>query len=563
MAWNVSSDPARFDESIEWFRSKTPFTARRYYELESAARDRSFTISNTAQMDVIQGILDDIDRAIQNGTSLGDFSAHVSEKLEEAWGGSVANPGHRIETIYRTNIQSAFSRGRQVQMDQPEVKALRPGRLFDAVRDHGTTPVCRECDGTLVDADDPWLADHIPPLHHQCRSRIRAVRMTEVRRRGGFTAAHKLPRIGPDAGFGEKPNFDRDIIQRIDTDFQSYDRDLAEAGRRKKLEHERRLQQEEADRRRQELEAERAKRDAEEAERLAREAQRKKDDAARKKAERKRRAAERKRKDAEKKAAKAPAKSAEEARAKALIEARRDISEAVRDGAVDAQKLRSALDRHIRESLGLSSWEERHSRTAATEFGFADLPAGYGAAHDWDGRIIFPLRDKHLVLSGIRNVRLLDDAGLPEEFKRAPRQILVDMLHETLHGFSPLSRSAYDMIPENGGLVQYGSACLEEVCTEVLAQAAVGSRPAHNSRMAYEHIAYQFFGIIESVLGVSQGEAVDLFTAAAISLRRPDAQMITSPSKHISAFVDVLAIGFPEHRAELINAFAGVKNTIP
>lgn len=327
MAWSVSSDPARFEEAIQWFRSKTPLAAARYYKLEGAARDRGFTVSHVAQMDVIQSVLDDIDRAIEQGVSLRDFAKEAGPKLEGAWKGSAANPAHRIETIYRTNVQSAFSRARQVQMDLPEVKELRPGRLFDAVRDHGTTQVCRECDGTLVHADDPWIESHTPPLHHQCRSRLRSMRMPEVKRRGGFRPAHKLPREAPDDGFGVRPRSDDEVIQRLSADYAAYDGELAAMARKKET----------AARKA----AEAKRKAAEEAARKAKEAENAQAN--------KRRAEELARQAAEERAAKKAARKAQQAAQEAAAEAARRAAEQE----AKAKKVADAiLHRKVGEQLG-------------------------------------------------------------------------------------------------------------------------------------------------------------------------------------------------------------------
>lgn len=224
---SVSADPARFSEAVEWFRSKTPLRSEDFYALESAARDRSFTVSDSSDLDVVQFVLGEIDASLAGGKDSRDFAKRVTERLVSDWGGSVRNPGHRIETIFRTNVQSAYSRGRQFQLDDPMVKELRPGRLFDAVRDFGTTEVCRECDGTIVDADDPWLDTHTPPLHHKCRSRIRSLRRSQVERRGGYQQQSKLPTIPPHKGFGTRPRSAADILPDLQVNLSGVDAELA------------------------------------------------------------------------------------------------------------------------------------------------------------------------------------------------------------------------------------------------------------------------------------------------------------------------------------------------
>ena len=79
MAWKVSDDPDKFDEALEWFRARTPMSARMFYALDAAARDKAFTVSHVAQMDMVQTVLESIGKAIESGQDLRQFSADVGD----------------------------------------------------------------------------------------------------------------------------------------------------------------------------------------------------------------------------------------------------------------------------------------------------------------------------------------------------------------------------------------------------------------------------------------------------------------------------------------------------
>lgn len=225
MAWKVSDDPDKFEEALEWFRARTPMSARMYYALDAVARDKAFTVSHVAQMDMVQTVLDSIGKAIESGQDLRQFSADVGDKLKAAWRGSVGNPAYRTEVIFRTNTASAFSRGRQLQMDSTVVSAVRPWRMFDDTRDARESDICQAAGGTIVRFDDPWLATHTPPLHHQCRSNLRALRDEQARRQKGWGKAP--PSTTAAEGFGVKPTMGNVLTNRLTPDYGKYDADLA------------------------------------------------------------------------------------------------------------------------------------------------------------------------------------------------------------------------------------------------------------------------------------------------------------------------------------------------
>src|SRR5690606_11875891 len=129
----------------------------------------------------------------------------------------------RVARIFRTNIQKSYNHGRWQQLEEPELKRLRPYRLFDAIGDSRTTPICRECDGTLLPADHPFWDSHCPPLHHQCRSTVRSLRASAARRKGITTDP---PRAQSQQGFGARPQ-PLPSLDDVEPDLAEYPQTLA------------------------------------------------------------------------------------------------------------------------------------------------------------------------------------------------------------------------------------------------------------------------------------------------------------------------------------------------
>jgi SPP1 gp7 family putative phage head morphogenesis protein len=201
--FDVSDDPQTFDEAIEFFRQKLGMSAKDYYALEEALRAQAFTVSGVADLDLIQQVFTSLDKAIEKGKGFAVFQREVKESLEAAWGRSDKVTGWRIENIYRTSTQSAFSAGRYKQQTEPDALELRPYWQFSAVLDGNTSAICSKANGVVLRNDDPWWNTHIPPLHFSCRSAIRTLKAKQAERIG---ITSKIPGVESDEGFGYKPD---------------------------------------------------------------------------------------------------------------------------------------------------------------------------------------------------------------------------------------------------------------------------------------------------------------------------------------------------------------------
>jgi SPP1 gp7 family putative phage head morphogenesis protein len=191
------------DAAAAWFRARVPMTDSEHAELDDRAQSRAFSVAGAAQLRLVADVWDSIDAAIEQGTTLEDFADEVGDKLYAAWGGE--DPW-RLETIFRTNVQSAYSAGRYFEMNEPAVKKMRPFWRFDAIMDDATTDICADAEGVTLDADDPFWATHTPPLHFNCRSAIVSLATDDVAE-GDLTGDTSHAPEAQD-GFGDAPQPD-------------------------------------------------------------------------------------------------------------------------------------------------------------------------------------------------------------------------------------------------------------------------------------------------------------------------------------------------------------------
>lgn len=196
-------DPLAFDDAVAHFRERVPMSDVEFDSLLEEEKKYAWKVSGVAQADIVNDVFQSLERAVAEGTSFDDWKADVEEKLTSAWAGTVDDPAWRMETIFRTNVQSAYGRGRFKQMSAPAVMQARPYWKFEAIEDDRTSDICEEADGTVLAADDPFWASHNPPLHFNCRSTVHALTPEEAKEEG---VDDEAPDTEPDDGFGEVPD---------------------------------------------------------------------------------------------------------------------------------------------------------------------------------------------------------------------------------------------------------------------------------------------------------------------------------------------------------------------
>ena len=198
---HVDFDDASFLAAVDWFAQRVPLTEQEFTRSVEQAARQAFWIAGVTQADMIRDVHKSLAAALDKGVPFEEWQKQVGPMLAKAWIGQRIGEGQaaRTETILRNWAQSSYSRARKQQMAEPAIKRLRPYRMFDAVRDGRTSEICKECDGTVLPADDPWWDTHQPPLHHRCRSGIRSLTERKAKQLGITT---KPPRVGPQGGFG-------------------------------------------------------------------------------------------------------------------------------------------------------------------------------------------------------------------------------------------------------------------------------------------------------------------------------------------------------------------------
>ncbi|MBW1778635.1 MAG: DUF935 family protein [Deltaproteobacteria bacterium] len=143
---------------------------------------RAFTISGITHAGILNAVKGEIVKAIEKGMTLKAFKAAV-DGIFERHGWDKLAP-YRIETIFRTNLQSAYQAGRLRQMTNPAVVAARPYWRYVAVMDPSTRPEHAALHGKVFRNDHPFWDTWYPPNGYNCRCTVQTLSRREMERRG-------------------------------------------------------------------------------------------------------------------------------------------------------------------------------------------------------------------------------------------------------------------------------------------------------------------------------------------------------------------------------------------
>ena len=213
----ILAKPVQPEAAIAFWQARAKLTSAQAKALGEGARSRAFYVTGLAEMDMVNLVHDGIAEALENGETLADFKKRIAETIErEGW------KSHRVETIFRTNIQSAYSAGRYA--NQQATKELLPYWRYVTVGDSRVRPSHAVLSGKVFPADHPFWAENYPPNGFKCRCAVQALSKGQVRRMG-LDVETKIPgdsmwtdpktgmeyhvaKPGADPGFGNNPGKD-------------------------------------------------------------------------------------------------------------------------------------------------------------------------------------------------------------------------------------------------------------------------------------------------------------------------------------------------------------------
>lgn len=175
-------DDFTFEDAVKFFGEKVPLTPSQFYKLKDKYKGLAFTVSGYTNAEVLNQFYNEVQKALEQGTTVKEFKDTMNEFLERNGLEGITN--FQADNIFRTNIQTAFQVGHYEQMTEPAVKKQRPYWQYDAVNDRATRPAHRAMDGRVFPADSPIWDTWYPPNGFRCRCGVNTLSKRQVEQRG-------------------------------------------------------------------------------------------------------------------------------------------------------------------------------------------------------------------------------------------------------------------------------------------------------------------------------------------------------------------------------------------
>lgn len=181
----IIASPVQPDAAIAFWQARAAMTRAQAKGLEQGARWRAFYVTGLAEHDMIEAVKDALGEALSNGETLADFKKRIGPVIEAAgW------KGHRVDNIFRTNMQTAYAAGRYAKMQA--VKATRPYWQYITVEDKRRRPSHAVLHGLVFPADHEFWGTNYPPNGFRCRCTVRTLSDRQMKREG-LTAETDMP----------------------------------------------------------------------------------------------------------------------------------------------------------------------------------------------------------------------------------------------------------------------------------------------------------------------------------------------------------------------------------
>lgn len=179
------------EQAIAYFQSKGVASTLGWRDMQDEAHAVKFAVAGITKLDVLNDLHQGLGSVLANGSTLRQFQDDVEPLLQrKGWLGRGLKADengelqgkklmpYRLETIFRTNIQSAYASGRWQQ--QMRNVADRPYLEYNAIMDNRVRPTHAALNGRVFRWDDPIWQTIYPPNGYRCRCWVRALNQAQV-----------------------------------------------------------------------------------------------------------------------------------------------------------------------------------------------------------------------------------------------------------------------------------------------------------------------------------------------------------------------------------------------
>ncbi len=226
VAFKIGQTP---EQAVEFLRQKKMLAAKVFTkDLKESALARAATIARLSSAEMTKDIYQSLETAMREGKPLHQWKKELVGEFErKGWlaghdkkiskgidGKLLADPKtgeyfgtpHRLNTIYRVNMQAAYSAARYQRLRDNVDN--RPYWQYSAVGDARTRPAHLALSGKIYRYDDPFWTTFYPPNGFNCRCTVIALSDRDLARRGieevGDSAEFLVEATRPADKFGNK-----------------------------------------------------------------------------------------------------------------------------------------------------------------------------------------------------------------------------------------------------------------------------------------------------------------------------------------------------------------------
>lgn len=185
-------------EAFEFFRRKNVQPGFDYRDVWKDEHNVAFTVAKAMELQVLQTIRGEVERALRDGTTLRTFQKDLRPRLEQlGWWGKkdVEDPRtgdirevqlgspRRLETIYRTNLRTARAAGQWDRIQR--TKDVAPMLVYRLGPSERHRPEHEAWNGVILPVDDEFWLTHMPPNGWGCKCYVVQIDEDQAEQMGG------------------------------------------------------------------------------------------------------------------------------------------------------------------------------------------------------------------------------------------------------------------------------------------------------------------------------------------------------------------------------------------
>jgi SPP1 gp7 family putative phage head morphogenesis protein len=185
--------------ALSRLRNLTSYTRAAYDALAERYKMQAFTVAGVTDVRLLDQIQQILIGVVEQGRTGADFERAVNQTLSRE--GVEQLTRFHLDTVFNTNVFTAYQNGRFEQLRDPAVVKALPYWKYLTVGDDRVRPTHAAMDGFVARQDDPVWRRWYPPAGFNCRCTVVAILPKDAPDDADQSGLDRMP-AQPDEGFG-------------------------------------------------------------------------------------------------------------------------------------------------------------------------------------------------------------------------------------------------------------------------------------------------------------------------------------------------------------------------